>query len=181
MIESKDISYIGRFGKPHGYRGEINLSFTQFDDEKFLEEEFPVILNVDGIYVPFFIRRWRRKGEDFLVYIDGFNSDREVKQFANSDVYGMRSDIDSVYEDFAHDEEGSLIGMTVIDARSGQPIGEITNYDSATANELIEVLTPAGTTITLPLHDDFIEGMDFEDLTITLRYPEGLVEAMSEV
>lgn len=45
---------IGRLGKPHGVKGEISF---QVDDDVFdrLDSDF-VILDVDGLPVPFFLR-----------------------------------------------------------------------------------------------------------------------------
>ncbi len=53
MIKREDVFKIGRLGKPYGIRGEISF---QFDDDIFdrVECEY-LILDMDGILVPFFI------------------------------------------------------------------------------------------------------------------------------
>ena len=57
MIKREDVFKIGRLGKPYGIRGEISF---QFDDDIFdrVESEY-LILDMDGILVPFFIEEYR--------------------------------------------------------------------------------------------------------------------------
>ena len=53
MIKDSDVYKIGRLGKAHGVKGEVSL---QFDDDIFdrVDADY-LVLDVDGILVPFFI------------------------------------------------------------------------------------------------------------------------------
>ena len=53
MIKQEDVYRIGRLGKPHGVRGELSF---QFEDDIFdrVDADY-LILDIDGILVPFFI------------------------------------------------------------------------------------------------------------------------------
>lgn len=50
MITSEQIIEIGKFGKPHGINGEISAFI---DDDVDIEAIDRIVMDVDGIYVPF--------------------------------------------------------------------------------------------------------------------------------
>ncbi len=59
MIEVNDIVAIGKFQKTHALKGELN-AILEIDSE-FLEEGNAIIAEIDGIYVPFYIKSIRKK------------------------------------------------------------------------------------------------------------------------
>ena len=62
MIRKEEVFKIGKIGKPHGVKGEVGLRFS---DDVFdrVDAEY-LILDIDGILVPFFMEEYR-----FLVLI----------------------------------------------------------------------------------------------------------------
>ena len=61
MKRREDVYKIGRLGKPHGVKGEISFNF---DDDIFDREDADyIILDIDGILVPFFIEEYRFKND----------------------------------------------------------------------------------------------------------------------
>ena len=58
MIKPEEVYRIGRLGKAHGVKGEVSF---QFDDDIFDRTDCDyLILEVDGILVPFFIEKESR-------------------------------------------------------------------------------------------------------------------------
>ena len=57
MIRREDVFKIGRMGKPHGVKGELSM---QCDDDVFdrVDADY-LVLDIDGILVPFFIEEYR--------------------------------------------------------------------------------------------------------------------------
>lgn len=57
MIRQEDVYRIGRIGKPHGVGGELTFAF---DDDVFdrCDAEY-LVLDIDGILVPFFMESYR--------------------------------------------------------------------------------------------------------------------------
>ena len=53
MIKKEDVYKIGRIGKPHGVHGEVQMQYS--DDVFDVVDANYLLLNVDGILVPFFI------------------------------------------------------------------------------------------------------------------------------
>ena len=65
MIKQEDVYRIGRLGKPHGVRGELSF---QFEDDIFdrVDADY-LILDIDGILVPFFIEEYRFRSNEICL------------------------------------------------------------------------------------------------------------------
>ena len=78
MIEEKDIVQAGKFLKPHGLKGELNAVLDY--DAEILEEDYPLIVDMDGIYVPFYAESVRPKGHfSSLVKLEGIDSVEDTR------------------------------------------------------------------------------------------------------
>lgn len=172
MITSGEITDIGTLGKPHGVNGEINLS-ADVDPASLT----CIVIDVDGINVPFFFSSVRSRGRDsYLVKIDGIDSDADVAQLVNKTVWALKSDID---EDTDESDDGfyaeDLVGFRVIDDVSGLR-GEITGVDDTTDNVLFVVTADDGKNVLIPVADDFITSVDTDDKTVEMTLPQGLLD-----
>ncbi|MDE6276722.1 MAG: ribosome maturation factor RimM [Muribaculaceae bacterium] len=181
MIRDSILTLAGRFNKPHGVNGEI--SATLMYDTLDLKALRCIVVNVDGINVPFFLRDVRPKGrESVLVSIDGFDSDEAVGAMANKDFYALTEDLKGALseEEAAEAEEDGLYaadlkGYTMLDLE-GEAIGEITGIEDSTANVLFVVMrADGGGELLVPVADDFISEVDTEARTITMDLPEGII------
>jgi 16S rRNA processing protein RimM len=62
MIKQEDVFKIGRLGKPHGVNGEVSF---MFDDDIFDRADSDyLILEIDGILVPFYYEEYRFHGNE---------------------------------------------------------------------------------------------------------------------
>ena len=61
MIKKEEVYKIGRLGKAHGVKGEVSL---QFDDDIFdrVDADY-LVLEIDGILVPFFMEEYRFRSD----------------------------------------------------------------------------------------------------------------------
>lgn len=64
MITESEIIEIGKIGKPHGINGEINVYLNEDVDFERLDK---IVLEIEGIYVPFFIDNVRTKRIDTVI------------------------------------------------------------------------------------------------------------------
>ena len=104
MILRSDIVEIGMFNKPHGVCGEVSATIM-LTDFHVVEGMDCLIVNVDNIFVPFFISACRRKSaETYLFTIDGVENEREASMFNNKTIYVMRSAYDKLMQEFDDDE-----------------------------------------------------------------------------
>ncbi len=175
MIEAKDIVEAGQFFKTHALRGELNAVFDI--DAGGLTPETPLVVDMDGIFVPFFIEGIRSKGaRASLVKLWGVDSEAEARDFVNKTVYIRCADYDMLPHEDEEEEggyAGEFIGYTVCDAAHGE-IGEIVDVDLSTQNALFIVDNPEGT-VYIPISGDFIDNIDTENRVIRMSLPEGIV------
>lgn len=178
MITESEILAVGNLAKPHGINGEITGILPS---EISLDDLTCVVIDIDGIYVPFFIEKWRPKSsESVLIKFEGIDNEIKAKQISNKDLFVLRRDLEKMgFEEPDNDEEGfyasDLIGFTVFDSDNNR-IGQVCDYDDQTENLLILVKRQDDSTIYLPLADDLIEEFDSEKKVIILDLPTGLID-----
>ena len=168
MIKKEEVYKIGRIGKAHGVKGEVSFNF---DDDVFdrVEAEY-LILEVDGILVPFFMEEYRfRSDSTALVKFEDIDTQERARELTNCDVYFPR--------DLADDEEevltySFLVGFDIIDAKSGNKIGSITSVDDTTINILFELEDGR----LIPASEDLIIAVDQQARSLTMHIPAGLLE-----
>ena len=167
MIKQEEVYRIGRIGKTHGIKGE--LSFL-FDDDVFDRVDCDyLVLDVDGILVPFFIEEYRFKSDsNAIVKFCDVDSQPRAAELTGSDVYFPRALADE-------DDEPSLsllVGFDLVEANSGKTIGRIDAIDDSTANLLFELEDGR----LIPANDDLIHNIDTKKRTIWIDIPDGLLE-----
>lgn len=174
MIDHRQLTEIGETVKPHGIKGEISATIDANIDITSLK---CIVLNIDGIYVPFFVNSYRSRGsEAILLTIDGINDENEAAKICNQPIYALNDDLPHVE---AEGEDGffmsDLIGFLLKDT-DGEVAGTITGYDDSTSNILLIIEDKAGETRYVPMADELIEEFDPDSRTIVLNLPNGLFE-----
>jgi 16S rRNA processing protein RimM len=167
MIKKEDCYKIGRIGKAHGVKGEVSFQFT--DDVFDRTETDYLILEVDGLLVPFFMEEYRFRSDSVaLVKFCDIDTQQRAAELTNCDVWFPRSLTP------ADDEEpslASLVGFDLVEANNNKAIGRIAAIDDSTVNLLFEL--EDGTLI--PASDDLIENIDMKEGKIVMNIPEGLL------
>lgn len=172
MIKKETVYRIGKIGKPHGVDGEVSF---HFDDDVFDRTDADyLILDMDGILVPFFIDEYRFKtDETALVRFADIDTQDKARNLTGCDVYFPREHSDSDSDSLSWAE---IVGYKVVDAESGNIVGEICSVDDSTINTLFELVTSDGNDLLLPASDELIVEVDTEQRQITMQLPEGLLE-----
>ena len=180
MIRKEDIVAIGKFQKTHALQGELNAIVDVQED--YAEDDKPFIVDVDGIYVPFYIESIRPKGStSYLVKLAGVDSQEEAQQFVNKEIYAMRSDLIDYFETDGETfvDPDDIEGYEVVDSRLGD-LGKVKEVNDATANVLLVVDNPDGDELLVPFVDEFVEEIDQDNKRIVVSLPEGLLEINSK-
>ena len=170
MIKQEDVYRIGRLGKPHGVKGELSF---QYDDDIFdrVEADF-LILDIDGILVPFFIEEYRfRSNEICLLKLCDIDTEERARELTGCDVFFPRALAQQVENEASWAE---IIGFKVIDEASGKEVGTIKAVDDSTINVLFTLKTPQGDVL-LPASKDLIHDVDRQEQAITMIIPDGLL------
>ena len=167
MIRQEEVYKIGRLGKAHGVKGEVSF---QFDDDIFdrVDADY-LVLDIDGILVPFFMDEYRFRSDTIcLVKFKNIDTQQRAQELTGCDVFFPR----------ALAEEGDempslsmLVGFEIVNAANKETVGRVAAIDDSTANILFEL--EDGTLI--PASDDLIEEIDAEQQQIKMEIPEGLL------
>ena len=167
MIKQEEVYRIGRLGKAHGIKGEVSL---QFDDDIFdrVDADY-LVLEIDGILVPFFMEEYRFRSDSVcLVKFCDVDTQQCAAELTGCGVYFPRA----LAERDDAPSLSSLVGFCIVDASDGGTVGNIAAIDDQTVNVLFEL--EDGTLI--PANDDLVEGIDMSHKTIKMTLPEGLLE-----
>lgn len=176
MIKEKDITPVGKFQKTHGLKGELNAVLDI--DAEYFADGYPLIVNVEGAFVPFYAESVRDKGATTsLIKIKDLNSQEEAKSLVNETIYALKESL----KNYMVEEEGEgllleddLEGYRVVDEEFGE-IGIISRVDTATENILFVVTNKDDEEIFIPVADDFIVAIDDVKKEVVTTLPEELI------
>lgn len=170
MIRKEDVFPIGTINKPHGIGGEVSFTFTTdvFDTA---EAEF-LILEMDGILVPFYIEGYRFRSDNAaLLKLEGIDNEAQARELAGHTVY-----MPTTYQEHLGEADVTLdyfVGFMLVDQHAGT-LGPITAVDDSTQNVLFQV-DRDGEELLVPASDDFITRIDPDGRRIYVQLPDGLV------
>lgn len=171
MISKDDVFPIGQIIKPHGVNGEMSFNFTS---DVFDTEDIPfIILEMHGIFVPFFIEEYRFKsGSTGLIKLDGIKNENQARSLSSLTIFVQKKYLDKVED--AEIELDYFVGFSLIDAEKGL-LGIISEVDQTTDNVLF-VIALDDDELLIPAGEEYIEEIDHENKRIKVRLPEGLLD-----
>lgn len=164
MIEREELICIGHIGSPYGVKGAVNVVITK--DFELKDDTLPdfVVLEIDGLFVPFRVLNWDEKNGHSLLQLKGLTTPQDCIPYIHTNVFLFKKDIIVSSEDIS-----TIIGYTLFN-QQGTKRGTICAIDDSTINILLEL---ADGTL-LPYHDTLVVARDDSHHTLTLQIPEGL-------
>lgn len=167
MIRKEDVYRIGRIGKPHGIKGEVNFMFE--DDVFDRTESDYIILSIDEILVPFFMEEYRFKGEaSAIVKFCDIDTQQRASELTGCEVYFPRAKAEA-------EEEMSwaaLVGYALVDGNTDKEAGRISHIDDTTANLLFEL----DNGLLIPASPELVRQVNIQDRKLIMDIPEGLLD-----
>lgn len=178
MIRADEVFRIGHIAKHRGLKGEVELSFTDdcFDTGS---SDF-LVLDMDGILVPFFWEEYRYKNRDTAIFkFEDINDEAHARHLVGRSVCYPKACVAANGGAQDGDEAAlssykALTGFEVDDA-DGHPIGTVIAVDDTSANVLLTLERPDGKEAILPFHNDFLLGFDLKLRKLQMDFPEGLI------
>ena len=168
MIRQEDCYKIGRIGKAHGVKGEVTFQFT--DDVFDRTDSEYLILEVDGLLVPFFMEEYRFRSDSLaLVKFCDIDTQQRASELTNSDVWFPRS---LTPDDEEQLSLACLVGFDIVEAETNRKVGRIAAIDDSTVNLLFELENGP----LIPANNDLIEDIDTDKRQIIMNLPQGLLE-----
>lgn len=175
MITRDELIEIGIYNKPHGVNGEISATIDC--DLDILSQFSCLISDIDGIFVPFFIKSKRAKtAQTALLLIDGITNDSEAALLVNKSIFVKKDEFNALAAEHQSDEMpiDFFIGYAAI--VDGKEIGTIVDVDDTTANVLFRIESKdSGKELLIPAVEEFVTDIDTDNNTITLNVPDELM------
>ena len=168
MIRQEEVYKIGKLGKAHGVKGEISFLF---DDDVFDRTDADhLILDIDGILVPFFIEEYRFKTDDnALMKFEGIDTQERARELTGCEVYFPREMAEDDDEQLSW---AAIVGFELVDANSGKTAGRIASIDDSTMNILFELEDGK----LIPASEELITNIDTKKQRISINLPEGILD-----
>ncbi|MCL2596821.1 MAG: ribosome maturation factor RimM [Paludibacter sp.] len=171
MITENEILPIGKIIKSHKTGGEMIFAFFAdiFDNKDFTY----YILDIDGIFVPFFIDEYKiNSAQTAWVKIDGINNQKEAKYFVGKTLYApikflKKVNTDKIGFEYFNDFE-------IYDKSYGF-LGKVIDIDQTTANILLIIQTD-NRELLIPFVESYIIDIDHNTKEIFVNLPQGLID-----
>lgn len=166
MIQLSELSPVGKIGKTHGVKGEFTIEFSADFN---LEECLCFVLEMDAIFVPFFIDSCRFKTDSTaLVLFEGVDNEPAAREFYAKTVYVKKELL--VVTDHEEPPLNYFVGFTMITADERE-VGLIQSVDESTSNVLFEV----GDHL-IPVAALQVLCVDEENHIIQVELPDGMLD-----
>ena len=153
---------IAKVVKSFGTDGGLLLSGNV--DLETLDFKEPVFIEFDGLQVPFFILDCEPRGGKTVVHLNDVRNLEDAEEMVGRTIY---ADVE-----MEEDDEPDFTGWTILDR--GSKIGTCTGIAPIPGNPCLSVKLADGREPLIPLHEDFVAGIDEASRTLSLNLPEGL-------
>ncbi|MGL5362758.1 MAG: ribosome maturation factor RimM [Bosea sp. (in: a-proteobacteria)] len=171
MATDPDLVLVGRFGRPHGVKGELRLqSFTQ---DPLAIADYGPLSSADGRKT--FTLEWvRPQGDILVVRVKGVASREAAEALTNLELHIPRAKLplaDGEDEFLAAD----LVGCVVVDGE-GTTLGTVTDVANYGAGDLLDIRCPDGRSVLMPFTKAFTPEIDLKARRIVADPPIGLFD-----
>ena len=165
---------LGKINESHGVQGGFWVTFDVDNPESYrnLEE---LLVDVDGVLVPYRIRTGTLKRDRLLIFLDGITSLVASRGFPGRQLYLPLSRLTDLGKSGYYFHE--LIGMTLVD--EGKKIGKVSKIYHTSVQAVLS-FEMEGNEVLVPVVDEIVVGVDKKNRIVHTRLPEGLVDIYCE-
>ena len=176
MFEKEDCFNLGSIARLHSFNGELSV-FLDVDDPKEFNKLESVFVEIDNILVPFFIEHILIRNKGFaVVKFEDVDTESKARRLLKKKLYLPLDFLDDLDDDEFYLFE--IEGFKVIDETKGE-IGNIVKILEHKTNPMYEI-SFKGKEILIPKQDQFFDRIDWDNETIYLKAPEGLIDMYRE-
>lgn len=173
MIRLDEVFKIGYIAKHRGLRGEVELSFT--DDCFDTGSAEYLVLDMDGILVPFFWEEYRFKNDDTaIIKFEDVDTEAQARRLVGHGVYYPKAHLVQDDDNSALSSYKALTGFAVYNQENSY-VGTVAQVDDSSANVLLTIEEEGGDEVMLPFHNDFLLNYDLRERTLQLFIPDELI------
>ncbi|MBK8848151.1 MAG: 16S rRNA processing protein RimM [Bacteroidetes bacterium] len=169
-MKKEDYFYIGKVTRRTGTKGEIAIELDCDHPNAYIKVD-QLVLGLFEKLIPFTVEKIKIQGDAAIAKLKEISTPEEASMYHQADVYLDLKWLPKLTgtEFYFHE----IIGFDAIDSTTGF-IGKIIKVHELPMYGVAEVINK-GPEIMVPLHADFIAGIDRENKTMTFNLPEGFV------
>ena len=161
---------IGKIVSTHGVRGEVKV-LPWCDNAEFLTEFEE--LYFDAGKTPVRIENARIHKGMAILKLEGVSNLDEANRYRGRVLYMNREDVELAPGTYFIQD---LLGLTVLDADSGEEYGKLTDVTRTGANDVYHITNAEGREYLIPAIPQVIEKTDLEGGKLLIHPLEGLFE-----
>jgi len=172
MFTKEECFKLGSIARLHSFKGEVSIFLDVENPQEFNTLE-SVFVEYDNKLIPFFIDSIQIRNKGFaVVKFDGIDSEKKAKLILKCLLFLPLEMLPELEGDDYYDFE--IKGFEVIDIKHGN-IGIVAGVIDNKVNPLL-IIESGEHEILLPKIDGFIDEIDWNNDTIHVSAPDGLIE-----
>jgi 16S rRNA processing protein RimM len=172
MYTKEECFKLGSIARLHSFKGEVSIFLDVVEPQDFNELE-SVFVEFDNKLIPFFIDDIKIRNKGFaVVKFDGIDTEKKALMLLKCPLYLPLEMLPEREDDGYYDFE--IKNFKVIDSNHGD-IGTVNHVLDIKVNPLIEIQC-GEIEILLPKMDQFIDEIDWDEKTMYVTAPDGLLE-----
>ena len=162
---------IGKFVAAHGVKGELVLKHELGKKTSLKGLQTVFIEERKNSFLPWFIEAAKMKNEEeVLIKLDGVSTREAALKLTQKEVWLTEADAKRYS---AKSSPINLLGYTIINNK--ERIGEIREIIEQ-PHQLLCRVEMKGKEVLIPLHENFLQGINHEKRQVNVDLPEGLIE-----
>lgn len=185
MIQATALFQIGKITRTHGIHGEVELQFT---DDAFERGNVDyLILQIEGLFVPFFFEEYRFKNQEAALFtFADIDSEEKARSLVGISVFYPHAALPADEEPQIRNVQ-AFVGFEVLVPDHSQTL-ENDQMATCVLGRVVGVNTTAATTVfvivdeetgheyLIPFHEDFVLDLNLKERYLLLQLPEGLLD-----
>lgn len=169
-MNEKEYQYIGTISSPNGFKGKINLKDVPEGIEK-IRNKSTILCGFSPKFAQrFTLDSFSKKETKAVVILNEVKSDKEVFDLKEKGLFTHQENLVIPEKEVLTDD---IIGVTVIEQKTGNIIGEIIDVWYLPGNDVWLAKTNKGN-LPLPVIEDVIIETDWENSKIFVNIIDGL-------
>ena len=166
---------MGYLAKPHGIKGAFTV-FLESDFPDWLARQKKIYAEIDGKMRCWLIASARNQHAKFIMTVDALKTRNDVEARRGVALFVTEEDAREAGNDPDFFYNSDLVGLTLVDGKSGEAYGKVIAVLEMPAQNLLEVERPEGKTFLFPFTKPLVEEVDVAAGAIRVQMPEGLVD-----
>jgi 16S rRNA processing protein RimM len=163
---------VGRLGRPHGVKGEINIEVLTDDPQKRFSVGSKLIIQNKNKELT--VKTMRLHTKKLLVFFEEI-PDRNLAEEYKGSYLAIELDESEIPQDGDEFYDDQLIGLSAF-SQKRELFGEVVDIIHGTAQDLLVIKTPDKTDVLVPFVDEIVPTIDLAKKEIILTPPNGLFD-----